>query len=105
MDNQSQQRTKEWFAARKGRITGSAVGGILGVSKYSKPSEILRRMVREYHGQPSEFSGNVATEYGTINEPNALADYELETGNTVVEVGFIQFNDWLGASPDGFDRW
>ena len=96
-----EQRTTEWYTARKGRITGSAVGAILGLSKFATPDDVMRRMVREYHNQPSEFTGNIATEYGTLNEPNALADYEIETGNSVVEVGFIQVNEWLGASPDG----
>jgi len=98
-----EQRTDEWYQARKGRITGSAVGAVLGLSPFATPEDVMRRMVREYHGQESEFKGNVATEYGTISEPNAFADYELETGFIVQEVGFLQHPtiEWLGASPDG----
>ena len=96
-----EQRTPEWFAARKGRVTGSSVGSILGLNPWATSDDVMRRMVREYHGAESEFKGNVATVYGTVNEPNALADYELETGNTVVECGFYTIDDWLGASPDG----
>lgn len=77
------------------------VGAALGVNPWSKPDDAMRRMVRDYYDQPSEFTGNIATEYGTNNEPNATEDYQFETGNTVIEVGFIQHSDWLGASPDG----
>ena len=97
------QRTEEWYEARKGLITGSTVGAILGLSPFMKPGDVMRRMVREYHGAESEFSGNVATEYGTFNEDGARLEYELETGNKVEEVGFyVHENGWLGASPDGF---
>lgn len=96
-----EQRSKEWFAARVGRVTGSAVGAILGFSPFAQYDDVMRRMVREYHGAESEFKGNVATEYGTLNEPNALADYQLETGSVVTECGFYTHEEWLGASPDG----
>lgn len=96
-----EQRSDEWFAARRGRITASAVGAILGVAPYQTRLQCLRRMVREAHGAPSEFTGNIATEYGTFNEPGALIDYRIHTGNTVEEVGFIPFEDWAGCSPDG----
>lgn len=96
-----EQRSKKWFAARKNRITGSAVGAILGLSPWQKPSDVMRRMVREYLGEPSEFNGNPATEYGTRNEPNALIDYQMESGQKYEECGFILHSDWLGASPDG----
>ena len=96
-----EQRTPEWFAARKGRVTGSSVGSILNINPYSNSSDVLRRMVREYHGQESEFKGNVATDYGTLNEPNALTDYMMEHDRGVIECGFYTYQDWLGASPDG----
>jgi len=97
-----EQRSAEWFEARANRITGSAIGAILGLSPFASRADVMRRMVRDCHGQPSEFTGNVATEYGTINEPNALTDYQMQH-NKVVECGFIVHPDfeWLGASPDG----
>lgn len=95
-----EQRTPEWYEARKGRITGSNVGAILGLSPYRTPEDVMRDMVREYHGLEREFKGNVATEYGTYHEAFALADYELEY-NPVEKCGFITRGKWLGASPDG----
>lgn len=97
-----EQRSEEWFKARQGRVTGSAVGAILGLSPFSKPDDIMRRMVRDYHGFPKEFKGNAATEWGTINEAGAMIDYEFITGRNVEPATFVTHEDWLGASPDGY---
>jgi putative phage-type endonuclease len=96
-----EQRTEEWFNIRKGRVTGSSVGAILGVSPFTKQADVMRRMVRDWHGAPSEFTGNIATSWGTRNEPGALIEYEMVSGNTVEPCAFYMFEDWLGASPDG----
>lgn len=61
----------------------------------------MREMVRRYHGAEKEFTGNIATEYGSYNEDGALTDFRLETGMTVEKVGFIEKDDWAGCSPDG----
>ena len=98
-----EQRSDEWFKQRVGKITGSRVGAILGLNPWSKPSDVMRSMVREYHGAENEFKGSVATEYGTKFEQFAQDDFEIEHGLDVVETGFHVKNgaDWLGASPDG----
>jgi putative phage-type endonuclease len=93
---------------RRGRITGSNVGAILGLSPFRTPDDVLRAMVRDYHGAPSEFTGNAATEYGSFHEAGALVEYQMHTSNTVqdckeaVEHGFFihPVCDWLGATPD-----
>jgi len=93
-----EQLSQEWFDARKGRVTGSQIGAILGVNPWSSTKDAMRSIL----GQ-STFTGNVATEYGSRNEENAVFDFELETGITIKECGFIvhpEYN-WLGASPDG----
>lgn len=97
------QRSKEWFAARVGRLTGSRVGAVLGLNPYSTRDDVLREMVREYAGAEKEFTGNVATEYGTAHEAEALSEYEAVTGRIVDEAGLIvhPVHDWLAASPDG----
>ena len=99
----TEQRSKEWFAQRKGRVTGSVAGAILGLNQHQSPDAILRRMVRDHHGLESEFTGNIATEYGQLNEPMALLGFVNKYGYPVNEVGFCVHPDysWLGASPDG----
>lgn len=95
------QRSKEWFDKRKGRVTGSVAGAILGLSPWRTPEDVLRAMVRAYHGAPREFTGNVMTEYGAFHEAGAAIEYTMETGNPVMECGFFEHESWLGASPDG----
>jgi putative phage-type endonuclease len=96
-----QQRTEAWHKKRNGRVTGSNVGAILGLSPFMKREDVMRNMVRQYHGYPSEFTGNPATNYGTYHESIALADYELKFNRKVELTGFHTYEDWLGASPDG----
>lgn len=95
------QRSEAWFKDRIGRVTGSNVGAILGLNPHKNADDVLREMVRAYHGAEQEFSGNIATEHGTFHEDGAAAEYEMETGRKIVECGFFPFEDWLGASPDG----
>src|SRR5690554_5889555 len=101
--NNIEQRSPEWFEARKGKLTGSNIGAALGLNPWKTPDDLIRQMVREYHGAEPEFVGNAATQYGTAHEPLALLDYEMETGNTVQECGFFVHPEFvlLGASPDG----
>lgn len=91
------------LAARRGRITASNVGAILGHSPFATRADVMRRMVREWHGAEPEFAGNIATAYGERNEATARLAYEIETGNTVDDSGFIASNDdnWAGCTPDG----
>jgi putative phage-type endonuclease len=98
------QLSNEWFEQRKMRITGSNVGAILGVDPFRKPADVMRAMVRAANGAESEFTGNVATEWGTFQEQNAKAELEMYHDLEVEETGFHVHpeHDWLGASPDGF---
>lgn len=84
---------------RKGRVTGSAVGAILGLSPWMTPDDVMRRMVREWHDAEPEFTGNVATEYGAFHEAGAIQDFEMLHCKTE-PAGFFECGDWLGATPD-----
>ena len=98
---QQQQRSPEWHAQRKLRLTGSRVGAILGLSPWQKPDDVLREMVREHHGSESEFAGNPATDWGNRHETRALLCFMRETGLQVEQFGFFPYGDRMGASPDG----
>ena len=94
-----EQRSPEWFAARKGRVTGSMVGAILGLDPNTSRAEAMRRM----RGQ-SEFKGNIATEWGKMHEQEAKEDFEYVKNIPVFPASFVIHPtlDWLGASPDGY---
>lgn len=93
---------------RKGRITASRVGAILGVSKWSTPDDVLRDMVDDYQGNAKRFAGNVATRWGHDHEHLCVNAYMALTGNVVSGVGSDQTfvahpeYDFLGVTPDGF---
>ena len=97
------QGSSQWHELRKNRITGSRVPGILGLSPYLKADDVMREMVRQALGEPTEFTGNVATDWGREHEAEAVFFYERETFQKVNEVGIViddQY-DWLAFSPDG----
>ena len=98
------QGTPEWFAQRKGMITGSRVGSILGVSPFSSRADVMREMVREYHEAPREFMGNIATDWGTEHEDEAIAAFEAGSTHLVLSTGFHPHPNHarIGVSPDGF---
>ena len=101
-----EQKSPEWFAARKGRITGSMVGAALGLDPNTTRDEAMRRMVRAYQGLPSEFVGNIATTWGTNHEQEAREAFEYAHNMPVDPASFVVHPTlpWLGASPDGYIR-
>lgn len=89
---------------RKGRVTASLVGAILGCAPYMTRDDAMRLMVREQLGATREFEGSVATEYGTAMEKAARFDFELKTGLDVDSKNefFMYMGDYfIGATPDG----
>lgn len=104
-----EQRSEEWFAARKSRVTGSMVGAILGLDPNCTRDEAMRRMVRAHQGLPSEFVGNIATQWGVMHEQEAKEEFEYEHKVEVLPASFAVHPElpWLGASPDGYvsDEW
>ncbi len=93
-----QQRTPEWYDARKGRITASLVGAILGLSPHKTREDVMEQMIR---GQVQE-ADNPALNYGIFHEPGAIVEFEMETALEVEPAPFVPYEDWLGASPDGY---
>lgn len=94
-----QQRTSAWFKARRGKLTASNFGAAAGVNPWQTRLDLWKKMT----GQGEPFKGNVATEWGTANEANALMEYTLLTKNDIEATGFYEHRSlsWLGGSPDG----
>ncbi len=92
-----EQRSAEWFEARKARMTGSIVGAIVGHNYFSKPHDLLRDLLW------NTFNGNAATQWGTDHEAIAAIRYENHTNAEVDYPGLIinPKRPWLAYSPDG----
>ena len=96
-----EQGSQEWLDQRIGMMTGTRSGKI----NSNRPTEVMREMMREYIGAPSEFVPNEHTERGTTYEPVARLEYLDQTGYTLEDNSeFFQLHDkydWVGVSPDG----
>jgi putative phage-type endonuclease len=88
---------------RTGRITGSRIAGVLGISPYDTRSSVLRAMVRQHFGAEDEFTGNIATDWGTEHEPDAIEAYERREGILIHSSQEIIVHPDLplAATPDG----
>lgn len=102
-----EQRSPEWFAARAGRVTASAVAKVLAKIKSGEAADRknykAQLVVERLTGKPAP-SGftNAAMQRGTELEPEARMEFEARTGILVVESGFWIADDLMaGASPDG----
>lgn len=84
------------------RVTASMVGAILGNNPWMSRDDAMRSMVRDALGAEREFQGNIATDWGNANEPNAIMEFEMETGLKVEKAKFVTREDWAGCSADGW---
>ncbi len=107
MENNVVQCSEEWFAIRLGKVTASKIADLMAKTKTgysaSRANYMAQIIVERLTGQKQESFTNAAMQWGTDNEPQARAAYELETGLAVKEVGFVDHPTikMSGASPDG----
>lgn len=99
------QRSDEWFALRKDKLTTSTFSTALGMWKGKRRYELWHEKVFASDAQTMEISKNTAMQWGVLNEAAAIDRYKSITGRDVSSLGFAihseQRFDWLGASPDG----
>ena len=87
---------------RKGRVTGSQAGAILGLCPWRSREDVMQDWL---YG--TAFKGNVATEHGNFYEEYAIyaLSVALETDLTTNEKFYIHPDyAWLGATPDVLGR-
>lgn len=96
-----EQGTQEWFNLRLGKFTGTdaqivqCAGKGLETLVYKKASEILS-------GEFDESFINDDLERGQDGESIARSAYEMERGVRVEQIGFLELNEYVGCSPDGY---
>jgi len=100
LNHNIEQGSPEWFEIRKGKLTASHAQAIGNCGK-GLDTYIVEMMAEFYSSGEKEQFSNKHTERGEELEPIARDIYQLETGNDVVEVGFVEYNEFVGCSPDG----
>lgn len=101
------QRTDEWFAARAGKVTASAIYKVMARTKSGwgadRTNYHAQLVTERLTGRPADSFSNAAMQWGTDTEPQARAAYAFHVDEAPIEVGFMDHPriEWSGASPDG----
>jgi len=93
-----EQRSPEWFEIRKLKFTASHASEIATAGKGLET--YIGKVVAESFVTEEKYS-NADMERGVELESEAISIYELETGNIVTPVGFVEMDEHTGCSPDG----
>ena len=95
---QYEQRSPEWFAQRKDKLTSSDVDTVLGKNTYNKPHDVLFKK----NGMATPFNGNEATRHGQKYEDEAIEHYCKIYNKKSLSFGLLPHPtiSWLGGSPD-----
>ena len=94
------QGTPEWFDIRKGKVTASRAQAIASNGKGLET--YINEVVSEYFSSAEkEHYSNIHTERGHELEPVARSMYELMNNVVVDQIGFCEYNEFVGGSPDG----
>ena len=107
---QYEQRSPEWFAQRKDKLTSSDAGTVLGKNPYCKRHELVFQKC----GVERPFISNVATLHGQRYEDTAIEIYCRITGKVNHNFGLLCYSDihkdfkyhnkdydFIAGSPDG----
>lgn len=104
--SETQQRTDDWYKARRGKLTASNLGGLLGLVSWTPRKEAYERVLGQEQNarKPENWYGNRACEWGTTHEVDGILDYMTKTGNLVNATGLHTHPTipWIAGSPDGF---
>ena len=102
------QGSEEWLKiCRLGKVTASRVADILAQTRTgpsaSRQNYLIELALQRSTGTIEPSYTNAAMEWGTQTEPQARVAYEVETGNFVDQVAFIDHPTIanFGCSPDG----
>lgn len=90
---------EKWLASRV--VGASDAPGIMGVSKYSSPRKVWRRL----NGYDDDFAGNYHTRRGNAMEPVGLVEFSERTGIRAHKPGWLlrhPSHDWLTCTLDGW---
>ncbi|KAJ1271605.1 hypothetical protein BS78_06G140200 [Paspalum vaginatum] len=99
------QRSEEWFALRKDKLTTSTFSTALGFWAGNRRAELWNEKVFGATEIKLPDTARSAMAWGTNHESIAIEQYTSITGRLVDSLGFAVHTEvnsgWLGASPDG----
>lgn len=95
-----EQGTEEWFKVRNGKMTASNAHTI-SVAGKGLDTYIKTVVADMFASQKEEGYQSKAMERGSMLEEQARSIYELLYGVNIEKVGFIEYSEYIGCSPDG----
>lgn len=95
-----EQGTPEWFACRAGKMTGSNAA-IIQACDTGLKTYIHKVLAQKYAHTQEEGYMDEDMKRGKTLEPDARILFELQYEKKVTEVGFVEYDEYVGASPDG----
>lgn len=102
-----EQGTPEWLALRAGKVTASRIADILAKTKTgvsaSRGNYLIQLALERATGMVEPSYTNDAMQWGIDNEAQARVAFEVQTGQFVDQVPFVDHPniDGFGCSPDG----
>ena len=94
------QGSEEWFEARLGKVTTSKFADVLSKG-VTRNAYMLRLAAERLTLITQDTYSNAIMERGIEIEPEAREYYEALNRCDVEVIGFVELDDWVGASPDG----
>lgn len=94
------QQSEEWYRLKADKLGASNATAIANQGK-GLDTEINDKMAEYFASVKTDNFTSQDMDRGNELEPIARSMYELEYGVKVEQVGFVEFNDFIGCSPDG----
>ena len=95
-----EQRTEDWYNIRKGKMSASNAETIIANGK-GLETYIYNLMAEYYSSAEKENYINADMQRGIDLEPEAKIEFQFYTGLDIKEVGCVELNEYILASPDG----
>ena len=95
-----EQRSDEWNAIRRGKMSASNAETIIANGK-GLETYIYNLMAEYYSSAEKENYINADMQRGIDLEPEAKIEFQFYTGLDIKEVGCVELNEYILASPDG----
>lgn len=103
------QRSEEWQNIRLGKFTATDFGKLMPTPKQGPEDFNATQMAIIYRVAAERLTGlkkgsdwgSAPKDFGVETEDEARISFILETGLDVQEVGFVEYSEWVGCSPDG----